>query len=219
MQGWYGIMPNNILFDNTLSDKSKLLFCLISSLCSEKWYCRATNEYLAEQLGVTGRTIRERVSELQDHWYIAVLIEDGFKRTIRVIWGEENFQGGGEKVPQGDGKKLPYSNITSSKSTKEEKIQALENRLKNEYHLPEKVVQMALIFDNTKPGKTKVREFGKPQLTAWVNKLRKDGLDCEDGMIMTLEKSIASWYQGTTPIKPRELKKKEEPSQNTLFLH
>ena len=118
MQGWYWIMPNNILFDNTISDKSKLLFCLISSLCAEKWFCRATNEYLAGQLWVTDRTIRERVWELQEHWYIAVLIEDGFKRTIRVKWGEENFQGDGKKLPQGDGKKLPDNNTSSNITNK-----------------------------------------------------------------------------------------------------
>ena len=103
----------------------------------------------------------------------------------------ESCHGGGENLPPSGGENLPH-NIISYKTTKEKKIQELENRLKNEYHLPEKVVQMALIFDNTKPGKTKIREFGKPQLTARVNKLRKDGLDCEEGMLMTLEKSIAS---------------------------
>ena len=49
MDYWYWVIPNLVLFDKRLNDKQKLLFCLISSLCAEKWYCRASNEYLWER--------------------------------------------------------------------------------------------------------------------------------------------------------------------------
>lgn len=216
MDQGYGIMPNRVLFDKELSDKAKLLFCFISSLCAEKWFCRATNAYMAEKLWVTDRTIRERVSELQEAWYIDVEIEEWYKRTIKIVWVEKNVQGVGEKLPQEGGEKLPH-NITIKNNTKEKELEELKNKLEIEYQLPQKVIELTLVFDQYKAW-PKIRKFDKGQLTRRVNKLKKDGLDCEEGMLMTLEKSIASWYQWTTPIRERELKKKEE-KPNTLVYH
>lgn len=67
---WYWIIPNTVLFDNRLTDKQKLLFCLISSLCAEKWYCWASNTYLWEKLNVKAWTISNSVKALIDLWYI-----------------------------------------------------------------------------------------------------------------------------------------------------
>lgn len=216
MYEWYGIMPNKILFDNTLSDKSKLLFCLISSLSAEKWYCRATNEYMAEKLWVKSRIISERVRELQQHWYIIIEIENKCKRNIWIIRDAKICDEDSKKLQGEDSKKLQH-NITSSKSTKEKELEELKNKLEIEYQLPQSVIELTLVFDQYKAW-PKIRKFDKGQLTRRVNKLKKDGLDCEEGMLMTLEKSIASWYQWTTPIRERELKKKEE-KPNTLAYH
>ena len=78
---WYWIMPNIVLFSNELSDKQKLLYCLISSLCAEKWYCRASNEYLWELLKADKRTISRNISELHDKWFISVEINNNSQRT------------------------------------------------------------------------------------------------------------------------------------------
>lgn len=213
LEQWYGIMPNIILYNNELSDKQKLLFCTISSLCAEKWYCRATNEFLWEKLNADKRTISRNISALEEKGYITVEIEN---KTQRKITLDKNVQGGGQKCPGEDRQKCPH-NITNSKSTKEEEFEELKNKLEIEYHLPQKVIELTLVFDQYKAW-PKIRKFDKGQLTRRVNKLKKDGLDCEEGMLMTLEKSIASWYQWTTPIRERELKKKEE-KPNTLVYH
>ena len=70
MSEWYWIIPNLVLFDNKLTDKQKLLFCLISSLCAEKGFCWASNKYLWEKLWVKERTISQWVKALIDLWYI-----------------------------------------------------------------------------------------------------------------------------------------------------
>lgn len=79
-------MPNRILFDKDLSDKEKLLFCLISSLCAEKWYCRANNWYLGEKLDITWPRVSWRISSLEKKWYITVTIDQkwGNKRNIAI---------------------------------------------------------------------------------------------------------------------------------------
>lgn len=67
---WYWLMPNVVLYNNELTDKQKLLFCLISSLCAEKWYCRASNKYLWELLWVKERTVSTWVKKLIELWLI-----------------------------------------------------------------------------------------------------------------------------------------------------
>lgn len=210
---WYGIMPNTVLYDKKLTDKQKLLYCTISSLCAEKWYCRATNEKIWEMLDAAKSTISKNISELEKQWYINVSVDQNYKRTITLC---KNEQGDTQKWAGGDTQKWADNN-TSFKSTKEKEIEELKQKLEIEYQLPQSVIELAIVFDKYKAGK-KIRKFDKGQLTRRVNKLKKDGLDCEEGMLMTLEKSIASWYQWTTPIRERELKKKEE-KPNTLVYH
>ena len=86
MSEWYWIMPNKVLFDKNLSDKQKLLYCLISSLCAEKGYCWATNDYLSEKVDCTKNNITKMVKKLCDEWYITIEInkEYGNQRKLRV---------------------------------------------------------------------------------------------------------------------------------------
>lgn len=67
---WYWLMPNAVLFDKRLTDKQKLLYCLITSLSAEKWYCRASNKYLWEKLDSKERTISNSIKALIEFWYI-----------------------------------------------------------------------------------------------------------------------------------------------------
>ena len=216
MEKWYGIMPNKVLFDKELSDKAKLLFCLISSLCAEKWFCRAGNEYIANQMWMSERTVREHIAILVKHGYITLEVEKGNQRKMTIWAVADSRHGGGESTPSSGGE-IPPHNITIKNNTKEKELEELKNKLEIEYQLPQKVIELTLVFDQYKAW-PKIRKFDKGQLTRWVNKLKKDWLDCEEWMLMTLEKSIASWYQWTTPIREWELKKKEE-KPNTLVYH
>lgn len=70
LQNGFCMIPNVVLYDNELSDKQKLLYWVISSLCAEKWYCWASNKYLWELLWVKEWTISNAVKWLLDKWYI-----------------------------------------------------------------------------------------------------------------------------------------------------
>ena len=85
LEQWYWIMPNLVLFSKDLTDKQKLLFCLISSLCAEKWFCRATNEYLWEVLWVKEWTISTSISKLKSVGFIDYTIENNNKRKISLV--------------------------------------------------------------------------------------------------------------------------------------
>ena len=87
---WYWVMPNDVLFSKSLTDKQKLLYCLISSLCAEKWYCRATNEYLWELLNADKWTISKNISALQEKWFINVAVSQKSWNQRKITLAENN---------------------------------------------------------------------------------------------------------------------------------
>lgn len=90
LEQWYWVLPNEVLFNKDLSDKQKLLFCLISSLCAEKWYCWATNRFLWEKLGVWERTISNSIKVLNEMWFIQVDTENS-QRKISLVKNHKGY--------------------------------------------------------------------------------------------------------------------------------
>ena len=109
----YWIMPNTILFSKDLTDKQKLLYCLISSLCAENGYCRATNEYLWELLNASKITISKNISILVEKWFIYIEINQNYQRKITLV---KNDKGDSQKWQGGDSQKW-QDNITSMNIT------------------------------------------------------------------------------------------------------
>lgn len=101
MNNWYWIMLNEILFSKELSDKQKLLFCMISSLCAKTGYCWSTNKYIWEKLWVSENTISTNISKLNELWFIYVEIEWWYKRKIQLIGVLEKSRGGIGKIKGG----------------------------------------------------------------------------------------------------------------------
>ena len=83
----YWIIPIKVLFDNDLSDKQKLLYCYISSLTKQKWYCFALNNTIATKLWVTKNTISKNINILEKKHYFR--IENPFWNN-RKIYIEHN---------------------------------------------------------------------------------------------------------------------------------
>ena len=90
----YWLMPNAVLFNKELTDKQKLLYCLISSLCAEKGYCRATNEYLGEKLNASWETISKNIGKLVAKWFVFVDLVNWNERKITLV---KNDEGGSQK--------------------------------------------------------------------------------------------------------------------------
>lgn len=76
-------MPNVVLFDSEISSTSKLLYVLISSLCAEKGYCYASNQYLADKLGVNKTSISRLLKQLDK--YLEINNPSNEKRTICLL--------------------------------------------------------------------------------------------------------------------------------------
>lgn len=114
---WYWLMPNTVLFNNDLTDKQKLLYCLISSLCAEKWYCRATNEYIWELLNASKITISKNISALVEKWFIYIEVNQNYQRKLTLV---KNDKGDSQKWQGGDSQKW-QDNITIENITNENK--------------------------------------------------------------------------------------------------
>lgn len=67
---WFAVIPAEILLNNNLSDKAKLLFALVANLSNEKGFCYATNKYLAEKLNCSKVTISRVLGELEEIGFI-----------------------------------------------------------------------------------------------------------------------------------------------------
>ena len=133
---WYWIIPNSVLFDEGLTDKQKLLFCLVSSLCAEKWFCWATNDYLWQLLNVCRSTISKNISILHERWLIKAEIENKFRRKITLVKNDKplvkNDKGDSKKSERGVSKKSE-DNIISNNITKEKEISSKEEIEKLSY--------------------------------------------------------------------------------------
>lgn len=113
---WYWIMPNIVLFDKELTDKQKLLFCLISSLCAKEWFCWATNEYLWEKLWANKLTISRNIAVLEEKWliYIDIIPEQWNKRKMGIVKNDNTYwQKSIEGIDENINSLYIYTNITN----------------------------------------------------------------------------------------------------------
>lgn len=71
---WYWIVPNVVLFDPDIKDKELRVFIYVASLCAKKWYCRATNEHIAEKFKTSERTVSRYINTLKGKEYLVTRI-------------------------------------------------------------------------------------------------------------------------------------------------
>lgn len=77
-------IPKEILLNNELNDKEKILLSIVLCLSSELGYCFAGNRYLSNILGVTINRVSKIISSLKDKDFIEVKINyDDEKKYIR----------------------------------------------------------------------------------------------------------------------------------------
>lgn len=78
----YGLLPNRVARDTTISDFSKILYSELSSLSAERGYCWASNAYLAKIFNKSKGTISRSISELEK--YLVIQNRLGSDRQIWV---------------------------------------------------------------------------------------------------------------------------------------
>lgn len=78
-------VPLAVITDKNLKPSSKVLFSLLIILIQQEGYCFAGNDYLAEKLNTSNRTISRLLKELSDVGYIKMEFKHKFQRKIYII--------------------------------------------------------------------------------------------------------------------------------------
>lgn len=81
MNGGYSICLNKWALDKNIKNELGLLL-IISSLCAEKGYCFASNEYLAQQFNETTQSISNKIKKLERENYISI---EYIKRGCEIL--------------------------------------------------------------------------------------------------------------------------------------
>ena len=81
MNGGYSICLNKWALDKNIKNELGLLL-IISSLCAEKGYCFASNEYLAQQFNETTQSISNKIKKLERGNYISI---EYIKRGCEIL--------------------------------------------------------------------------------------------------------------------------------------
>ena len=124
---YYAVIPASVRYDKDISPNAKLLFGEITSLCNQKGYCWATNDYFSTLYGVSDRTIRTLLKQLQDKNYIKISIINNTKRLIYIDFTtpEENFLPPRKKTSMGMEENFLH-NIKNNNKKEYEKINIKE---------------------------------------------------------------------------------------------
>jgi len=113
-RAYYAVLPASVRYDVKICPNAKLLFAEVTALSNEKGYCWATNNYFAALYEVTAKTVSRWVSQLTEHGYIYVEIDQaaGNQRRIyifEVLPGgmDKNVHRGMDKKEDSSGQKCP----------------------------------------------------------------------------------------------------------------
>ena len=71
----YSVIPARVRDDHTLRPNAKLLYGELSALAQAEGYCWASNAYLAEQLGISKRTVEDLLRQLKEQGHIQLEVE------------------------------------------------------------------------------------------------------------------------------------------------
>lgn len=80
----YSILPSNVRYDRTLTDKSILLFGEMNAAANAYGICDENNQYFAIALNVDPRTITRCLTQLIEQGHIQKVQENG-KRRFKII--------------------------------------------------------------------------------------------------------------------------------------
>lgn len=90
----YSVCSNQWAIDKDIKNELGLLL-IISSLCADKGYCWATNEYLSSLFGETTDSISRKVKKLEEKGYVKIDYErKGTQITKRIITIDKIVCGG-----------------------------------------------------------------------------------------------------------------------------
>ena len=84
----YGVIPNYILMDNSITPSARVLYMAITSITDEKGCCSVTNSHIGKLLGINLQTVSNLIQVLKKKNYIRVDYINN-QRFIYALGGAE----------------------------------------------------------------------------------------------------------------------------------
>jgi len=107
----WSVIPTEVMLNKEISSTTKIMYGIISSLCNEKGYCWASNDYLGELLGITRTRVSLIIKELVEIGLIESEIEKKYKRKIKLKGVLIKVKRGVKEKLKGDLIKVKDNNI------------------------------------------------------------------------------------------------------------
>lgn len=84
-KSYYAIIPAEVRYDEELPPNAKLLYGEITSLCNEKGYCWATNQYFADLYHCSVSAVKKWISSLVKKGYISLelVYKEGTRQVLQ----------------------------------------------------------------------------------------------------------------------------------------
>lgn len=141
---FYAIIPANVRYDKDLSPNAKLLYGEITSLCNEKGYCWANNNYFMELYALSERSIQILLKQLSEKEYIKIVIEKNKYRKIFITDNPEKNFGVPRKIFRPNPEKnFPHNNKMNKKNKYNENIPNwVDKEIKEDYLSDEELLEL-----------------------------------------------------------------------------
>ena len=108
-QGFYAVIPSEVLNDTNLRPNAKILYAYISSYTKRSGVCFASNNTLAAAMGITAQGVSNLVKMLQERGYISIEYVRKGKQIVRrniTLGVSTNVGGVSTNVIEGINKRL-----------------------------------------------------------------------------------------------------------------
>jgi len=196
-QNYWIVIPTKLFFNGKGNKNSKGLYGLISSLAEKEGYCYASNNYLAEIIKTSSRTIRRWLNELKEMNYLRCEYDETLKNSskrkiyINGEWvGTKNVPTRMDKIavkcPDGGGqnssKMSTYNNIDSKYITEQSSVthkktnsSLKRNKKVTSNKKPKQGVQQHTQTSGTPAGDIDVAWNTHAKLYQYINELDADG--------------------------------------------
>ena len=89
---YFLIIPSNVYTNDAVSSEAKICYGLILSLSNTLGYSYATNEFIAEHLGTSIRTVQRYIKELSENKLVRLEYIANKRRLIYPIIGPSNIE-------------------------------------------------------------------------------------------------------------------------------
>jgi hypothetical protein len=116
---YYGILPAEVRYNETLTPNAKLLYSELTALCNKEGYCWASNKYFAQLYKTSKTSISNWFSSLQKEGFVKVIVAKNEQGTSRHIYleGIKKSVGGHKEICNHNSTRT--NNKKVSKDTKE----------------------------------------------------------------------------------------------------